>query len=167
MGMPSHHSPTCTYCMCGLQSLKKCTVPAHAHVAIHSKLPPTYWAYCPMHHRRKKMSSHLSAHSCADVVLEVSYLGALLGDDRHGRAADVAGAHAADLHVPVVAHGCFEEIYGGLRSTTSTNRLWRAEMMSGDISVVRRASSTVGAIRHRRNLTQIKWHAKTQNRTLC
>ena len=38
-----------------------------------------------------------------------SYLGALLGDDRHGRAADVAGAHAADLHVPVVAHGCFEE----------------------------------------------------------
>ena len=42
----------------------------------------------------------------------VSYLGALLGDDRHGRAADVAGAHAADLHVPLVAHGCLRGMNG-------------------------------------------------------
>ena len=35
-----------------------------------------------------------------------SYLGALLGNHGHGRAADVAGAHAADLDIPFVAHGC-------------------------------------------------------------
>ena len=36
-----------------------------------------------------------------------SYLGALLGNHGHGRATDVAGAHAADLKVPFVAHGLF------------------------------------------------------------
>ena len=67
-------------------------------------------------------------------------LGTILGDDRHGRAADVAGAHAADLHVPVVAHGCFEEIW------STTNRLWR-EMMSGDAMHQRHQRTAVSVVR--------------------
>lgn len=33
-----------------------------------------------------------------------SYLWALLGNDGHGRATDVAGAHAADLNIPFLGH---------------------------------------------------------------
>jgi hypothetical protein len=34
-----------------------------------------------------------------------SYLWTLLGNDGHGRATDVAGAHAADLNIPFLSHG--------------------------------------------------------------
>ena len=44
--------------------------------------------------------------NCLPVVMVGSYLGALLGNHGHGRASDVAGAHAADLDIPFVAHGC-------------------------------------------------------------
>lgn len=56
-------------------------------------------------------------NSIAVPVVVGSYLGALLGNYGHGRAADVAGAHAADLDIPFVAHGSIFIRWGRWSST--------------------------------------------------
>ena len=59
-----------------------------------------------------------------------SYLGALLGNDGHGRAADVAGTHTANLEIPFAAHGCIVfSCGGGVAPKTETKRKmrWRFE----------------------------------------
>lgn len=61
------------------------------------------------------MQSHARTNTKKSIVSRDgrSYLGALLGNHGHGRTTDVAGAHAADLDIPFVAHGWILLICGG------------------------------------------------------